>query len=238
MKLPGLQYKSPHTYTRSQRLKLLVLPPLIAYPLKALMHLNRYEVRNKRYLDDAMGQRGHALLALWHESTALLAHGYQGLNYHSTASYSFDGELAARLVTYFGAEAVRGSSSRGGSEALRELQKAIELVPCVGLTVDGPKGPRRTVKPGIAILAARAQVPILPVAAALTRRIRLTSWDRMPVPLPFGRIVVDYAPPIAPPPNDSQEEVEKTRVLVDSVLNQMQSSLEEAIGDDPKLQYA
>ena len=143
MKLPGLQYTSPVKFTFGQRLQLLVVPPAVAYTMKALLSLNRYEVRNVQHLDNTLDQHGHALLALYHESSSLLAFAYHGRNDHSTASYSFDGELAARMVSYFGAETVRGSSSRGGSEALRELEKALKLVPCVGITIDGPKGPRR-----------------------------------------------------------------------------------------------
>jgi lysophospholipid acyltransferase (LPLAT)-like uncharacterized protein len=233
LKLPGLQYTSPVQFTRKQRLQLAVIPPVIAYTLKGLLALNKYEVRNVHHLDDTLAEHEHALLALYHESVSLLAFAYHGRNYHSTASYSFDGELAARMISCFGAETVRGSSSRGGSEALQELQKAIALVPCVGLTIDGPRGPRRGCKPGIAILAARAQVPIIPNAAALTRRKRLKSWDRMPIPLPFGRIVVDFGAPIPPPPDDSPEAVEATRIVVEQACLRLQTMLEEELKDNP-----
>lgn len=234
MKLPGLQYTSPVKFTFGQRLQLLVVPPAVAYTMKALLSLNRYEVRNVQHLDNTLDQHGHALLALYHESISLLAFAYHGRNYHSTASYSFDGELAARMVSYFGAETVRGSSSRGGSEALRELEKALKLVPCVGITIDGPKGPRRGCKPGIAILSARSQVPIIPNAAALTRRKRLKSWDRMPIPLPFGHIVVDFGAPIPPPMDDSPEAVEATRQVVEQECLRLQTALEAELGDDPE----
>lgn len=233
MKLPGLQYTSPVPFTAGQRLQLALVPPIVANIWRGMIWLNRYEVRNESYLQEALALHGHAVLALWHESIALIAHGYRGRNYHATASYSFDGELAARMVPWFGAEVVRGSSSRGGSDALRELQKAATMVPCVALTIDGPKGPRRSSKPGIAILAARTGLPIIPVAAALTRRKRLRSWDRVPIPLPFGRILVGYRPAIPAPPNDSPEEVEKTRAEVERVLNDLQTGLEQEIGDDP-----
>lgn len=234
MKLPGLQYTSPVQFTTWQRVQLCVIPPLIAYPLRTLFRLNTIELRNPQHLQNTLSEHGHSLLALFHESTAAIAYAYQGQNFHSTASFSFDGELAARTVSYFGAETVRGSSSRGGSEALREMQKAALIVPCVGITIDGPRGPRRVSKPGIAILSARTQLPVVPIMVALTRRKRLKSWDRMPIPLPGGRVVLDHGEPIAPPSGDSPECIEAKRLEIEQTCLRMQLALELELNDNPQ----
>jgi len=230
VKLPGIVYASPTRFTLKQRVKLAILPPLIAALHKALLATCRWEIRHEERLESVIANHGTAILATWHETTGVLLCMHRGRNFHSTASFSFDGELAARLVSYYGVETVRGSSSRGGSVALDQMERAAPHVPCVGLTTDGPRGPRRVAKPGAAILAARVQKPIVPNACAVNRAWRLRSWDRMIIPTPFARIVVDFAEPIPPPPADTPEEVEAARLAIERALNALHDSLEAEMG--------
>lgn len=230
MRIPGLVYDSPNKFTLKQRIILAIVPPLVAYLYRFLGATCRREVRGGHHFEDMLKARGTALLALWHESTGLLACLYVGRNFHSTASYSFDGELAARAVHAFGAETVRGSSSRGGSLALDQMEKALGHVPAVGLTMDGPRGPRRVAKPGIAILAARTGAPIVPNAVAITRCWRTRSWDRFMIPKPFARIIYAYGEPIPAPPTEDPADVEVTRLAVERALNQLHAELEKEVG--------
>lgn len=204
-----------------------LLPPLIATVLKGLFFLNRHERRGSEHLEAVLEEHGHAIFAFWHESMHLAGCSFRGQNYHTLTSYSFDGELAARTINWIGGlEAVRGSSSRGGGEGLRQLEKAVEMVPCVGFTLDGPRGPRRVAKAGIAVLSARTGIPIVPLALVATRIRRLHSWDRLPVPLPFGRIICATGSPVPPPPDTSPESVENTRLSVEIRLNQLHEEIE------------
>jgi lysophospholipid acyltransferase (LPLAT)-like uncharacterized protein len=91
---------------------------------------------------------------------------------------------------------VPGSSSRGGASGLRQLLRLLRQGAIIGITPDGPRGPRRKAAEGVAQLAALAGVPILPCAARTSRRITLSSWDRMAIPLPFGRGVMVCGPAI------------------------------------------
>jgi len=234
VRVPGIQYDSPLQFTFKQRMILAVVPPLVARTYKALGSTCRREYRRTDIFEDMLAARGTALLALWHESTGILACYFQGRNFHSTASYSFDGELAARAVHCFGAETVRGSSSRGGSLALDQMEEVLGKVPAVGLTLDGPRGPRRVAKAGIAILAARTQTPIVPVAAALDRAWRLRSWDRFMIPKPFARVIYAFAEPIAPPPVDTPEAVEIVRLQVEQSLNALHDEIEHKFGGFPR----
>ena len=111
-------------------------------------------------------------------------------------------------------------------DALSALVEAANTVPITGFTLDGPRGPRRVAKPGIAILAARTQLPIVPNAFVAERCWRLSSWDRHPIQKPFSRIICAYAPPVPPPPDDSPEAVESTRLEVETRLNGLHESLE------------
>jgi lysophospholipid acyltransferase (LPLAT)-like uncharacterized protein len=82
---------------------------------------------------------------------------------------------------------ISGSSSRGGAAGLRGLLSALGNGEHVGLTPDGPRGPRRIAAPGVAQMAALGKVPVLPCAARTSWAIQLNTWDAMRLPLPFGR---------------------------------------------------
>jgi lysophospholipid acyltransferase (LPLAT)-like uncharacterized protein len=103
------------------------------------------------------------------------------------ASRHRDGQLIGQAVQNLGIGLISGSSSRGGAAGLRGLLNALAKGEHVGLTPDGPRGPRRQAAAGVAQLAAMSGVPVLPCAAHLRWGIQLRSWDKMRLPLPFGR---------------------------------------------------
>jgi len=194
------------------------------------LRTNRFEVRGEEHFTTTMAAHGAALCGVWHEVLALAAWHYRDTGYHTLTSYSFDGELAARVARRLGIEAVRGSSSRGGLAALAQLERALELAKGVGLTVDGPRGPRHQVKVGIAMLAAKTGIPIVPCSFAASRSWRLNSWDRFIVPKPFGRVICAYGPPIAPPADSSPEAIEAVRSSVETSLKALDKGL---LGESP-----
>lgn len=134
------------------------------------------------------------IIAFWHEclpAMPILWH-HAGRTHAGPAGYVLasrhrDGQLIARTMARFGVQAIAGSSSRGGAAGLRELARLIGAGHPVGLTPDGPRGPRRQAAPGVAQLAALTGAPVFCAAAATARAITLGSWDAMRVPLPFGR---------------------------------------------------
>jgi hypothetical protein len=107
-----------------------------------------------------------------------------------------DGRLIGEVVRRFGVEMVYGSSRRGGAQAMLELVRALGRGDIAVITPDGPRGPRRVAAPGVAQIAAVSGLPVVPSAAATTSRRILSSWDRMMLPLPFGRGVVVAGAPI------------------------------------------
>ncbi len=145
------------------------------------------------------------VVAFWHERLALMAPLWLRVRRLSgrprrvylLISLHRDGRLLAVLARRFGADVVLGSSSRGGAAGVRRLLELVRDGGLVGITPDGPRGPRRQAAPGVAQLAALAGVPILPCAAQTSRRFVLRSWDRMVIPRPFGRGVLVCRPAIA-----------------------------------------
>jgi len=103
-------------------------------------------------------------------------------------SEHFDGELIARTNRYFGIDAVRGSSKRGGAKALIGAMRLLKSGYDVAITPDGPRGPRRSVAGGVVALAKKSDAYILPFSYASTRYWKLGSWDGFIIPKPFSRI--------------------------------------------------
>lgn len=232
MKHPGLKYDSPRQFTRKQRISIALAPPVMAFFFKNLLRTCRIEVRNADVLETALEQGNGAILGFWHETMAFLLQTHRNRNFHTVTSYSYDGELAAKVVERYGNEAVRGSTSRGGVNALRQLEKALPLARCVALTLDGPRGPRRTSHPGAAILALRTGAPIIPHATAVSHAHRLRSWDRLPIPRPFSRIICAYGSPIYPSGELSRENVEALRLQLEQQLTALHTALETELGVD------
>lgn len=183
-------------------LRLLVPPAAHAYltlvgatsrvRTEGLDHLRRVEKGPKGFI-----------YAFWHQRQAAFTYTHRNTDAYVLVSRSADGELIARTMELSGIGAVRGSSSRGAIPAAREMIDLLEAGKRVGITPDGPKGPARTVKPGVLYLAERSGCPILPITNSLSRRLDLRkSWDRFQVPLPFGRICVAYGPPVYVMPGD------------------------------------
>ena len=221
MRHPELSYTSPVRFTAAQRVQLALFPPFAKGALQLLCRTCTMRVVGREILEDALKRDGHAVLAIWHETLFMACWGFRNTGGHTLTSYSFDGELAARLVHRVGMEAVRGSSSRGGGEGLRQLVMATRLAPFVGFTLDGPRGPRRVAKHGIALLSARSGLPVIPHAYVAARAWRLNSWDRFAIPKPFTTLTMAYGPPVPPPTSEHPDDVEQTRAAVEEALNRL-----------------
>lgn len=154
-------------------------------------------------MTDASG----GLIALWHGQMMLPMAHYRGRGYHVLVSPSDDGTLIAATLCRFGYGVVRGSSSRGGARAVRQLLTDLRSGRIIVITPDGPRGPSHSVNPGCAWMASVASLPIFPLGLAADRSWRLRSWDRFTIPRPFARVTAVYGPTIRVPRQASPEEL-------------------------------
>lgn len=186
---------SSKPFSLKQKLLLCLIPSTVSVCAKSLLATCRLDVQGSDYYEAAVRAHGRTIIAVWHETIALAARYHHNSGHYTLTSHSFDGELAARVANCFGMYAARGSSSRGGSEALIDLERVIADGSTVGLTVDGPRGPRRVAKPGAAILAARTGLPVVPQAFHARRAWHMRSWDKLSMPKPFATIKAVFGPP-------------------------------------------
>lgn len=136
------------------------------------------------------------VFAFWHRYQLLLLYTHRRRGVRVLVSQSRDGEFIARALNRLGFRTARGSSSRGGGAAFRDLLEIVAGGASAAFTPDGPRGPFRSVQPGVIALSVRSGVPVVPVAWAGTRVKELKSWDRFLIPWPFGRYAVVYGEPV------------------------------------------
>lgn len=160
-----------------------------------------------RYVNDAALREARrtkqpVVIVIWHGQ--LLPHlwVHRGQNISVLVSEHRDGEIIARVSEALGYRPVRGSSSRGASRALVAMVREIQAGYDVGITPDGPRGPNHSFAPGALLVAQRANCPVIPFGAHVSRAWHLGSWDRFAIPKPFARVTIAYGDPIPPPTGD------------------------------------
>ncbi|HEX9591960.1 MAG TPA: lysophospholipid acyltransferase family protein [bacterium] len=173
------------------------------------------------------GQRG--IFAFWHNRLLYIGYYLSRIPLTMLISQSKDGAYITAVARWYGIDAVRGSSTRGGARALAEMVNLLrEATGHGGLTPDGPKGPLYEVQPGLIVLAQKTGRPILPVTLSATRVHRFASWDRFLVPLPFARVRLSIGAPITVSPERDAFETERQRLQ--DILRELTAAADRACG--------
>src|SRR5262245_23202021 len=190
-----------------------------AMAIKALVASLRYRCRFADPTTDPTSPSvsGRFLYAFWHEDLLVPSYRYGWTPTKVLISQHADGELIAQTCRPLGLGVIRGSTTRGGVGALREIL-ALEGRRHVVVTPDGPRGPRRRVQPGLTFLASRTGLPIVPSGFGYRKAWRLNSWDRFAVPTPFSPVVAVHGEPIRLPPNLGRDALERERVRVENAM--------------------
>lgn len=163
-------------------LKLSVVPPIAAWLIRFLGAAVQIRTEGAETVDELYRQGKRVIIAFWHGRQFMMPLAYRGREAHILISQHRDGELISRVVARFGFRSVRGSTTRGGTAALRHLirlgRSGVDLV----VTPDGPKGPRQVAQSGVIQLAKATGLPIVPLTFGCSKknslRVGITSWCR------------------------------------------------------------
>jgi lysophospholipid acyltransferase (LPLAT)-like uncharacterized protein len=169
---------------------------------------------------------GPAIYCVWHNRLALCMPAYWDYvkkrnktpGMAAMVSASRDGGFLTGILECFGVQPVRGSSSRRGPQALLELTTWAERGYDLAITPDGPRGPLYVVQDGVMSLAQLTGLPIVPVSYYVKWKIRVKSWDRFQIPLPFSHCEVIYEKPIFVPRAATDAEREELRLQLETEL--------------------
>ncbi|WP_458699971.1 lysophospholipid acyltransferase family protein [Sulfurospirillum sp. 1307] len=181
--------------TKRRALEVKILPPI----LYILLNLLYFTCKKRYHFDKSKVVDSPCVFVFWHGELMMLVQGYidyrKSKNIDTIVSAHHDGEIATRLLTLFGGGTIRGSSTRGGLKALVEAFKSIKKGRDVGITPDGPKGPRHSVADGAVLIAQKMKVPIVAMNVNASRAWRANSWDRFMIPKPFCTLDYYYGDP-------------------------------------------
>jgi lysophospholipid acyltransferase (LPLAT)-like uncharacterized protein len=189
----------------------------------------RYRPIGPNFDPNRRGLMGRYLYAFWHENLLMPAYQYGRSDIHILVSTHADGELISEACRRLGFRLVRGSSTRGGVEAVRRMVRSGGTTH-LAVTPDGPRGPRRKVQPGLVYLAARTGLPIVPVGFAFRRAWRMNSWDRFALPYPFSDAACVTGEPIHVPPDVRKEQLEMHRQCVEEAMHRADAAAERLVG--------
>jgi len=210
---------------------------LMARYIRLVELTSRWTVQGAEAMAE-MTARGEPFIAtFWHGRMVLMPGTWRrvgaGRSMRMLISLHRDGMTISRIIGHLGIETIAGSSSRGGTKALHALLRTLRAGGSVGITPDGPRGPRMRASPGVATVASRMSVPVFAVSFSATRRRLFKSWDRFLLPLPFGRVVVVMKGPIEVPHNSAAAALEDMRARIEDSLNEATREADRACGLTP-----
>ena len=174
----------------------------------------RWRVEGLEHYDAAVRTGRPPILGFWHGRILPATIYFRDRGIVVMTSRNFDGEWIARIIERFGYATARGSSSRGGPQALREMTRSLRAGAAVGFTLDGPRGPARAAQPGALWLAGATGHPVLPFHLEASRAWTARSWDGTQVPKPFSTVALAIGEPLTVPAGaDEQAIIEATAEL-------------------------
>lgn len=178
-----------------QWLALRLLPPLGAYLIRFIY----FTSRKKFHLPESFPQEP-VIFAFWHGDLLMQPYVYYRFRSQPKAkvliSEHFDGEIISNVMHYFNLETIRGSTRRGGAKVLIQGLKSLSEGYDIGITPDGPKGPRHEVSDGVVVMAQKRGAKVIVFQCVPSRYWQLSSWDRFTIPKPFGRLDFYASEPI------------------------------------------
>jgi len=203
------------------------LIPYLGYLLSTFIKLTTsLKIVHGEHRQRLRDQNQRFIYAFWHQRQVFFTVSHRGDPMAMLISKSVDGEMIAETIRRCcGVTSVRGSSTRGASDAVRGLIKALRSGLDIGITPDGPKGPKEEIKEGVIFLAQKLGVPILPITNASSNKLILRStWDQFQVPMPFGRSVVVYGAPLSVGPlDDLKAKAAELKISLDLITTEAEA---------------
>lgn len=134
-------------------------------------------------------------------------------------SSHFDGDFIGKIVSYYGIETLKGSSTRGGVKLLKEIHRIKDFD--IGITPDGPRGPKENVKSGVIYISKVTGFPILPITYSVKNSKILNSWDNFILPKPFSKGVFICGEPLNVPHNIDNEDIPKWCEKLEIIMKEL-----------------
>lgn len=201
-------------------------PAIIGWMLRIVAWTLRPDFTDCAPLRSRWDRGENVIVAFWHNRLLMMPLLAAGIPVSILVSQHRDGEIATRALAPWGIRTVRGSSTRGGISASLHLVEAYRRGDTLAVIPDGPRGPRYEAKPGVIRLAKVTGATIFPVSCAVSRAVRLNSWDRLIIPMPFARVTFLVGEPIDVARNARGPDLESYRVGLADQLSELTRAAE------------
>ncbi|MCC9624322.1 lysophospholipid acyltransferase family protein [Thalassospira sp. MA62] len=174
------------------------------------------------------------IVAFWHQRLLMMPYTWRAVGkdrpFKMLISAHRDGEIISRTVAHFGIDTIAGSSGKGGAAALRQIIKALKSGETVGMTPDGPRGPRMRASDGVIQAARMAKVPVFPLTYSSSRRKVFRSWDRFVLPMPFSRGVFHWGDPVFVERDLDEAGLDAKRIELETAMTNLTQQTDLALG--------
>ncbi|WP_435547344.1 lysophospholipid acyltransferase family protein [Desulfobacterium sp. N47] len=225
--------------TLTERFKLSLLSLIASWFIQLWFGTVRVKIINKDIYEEYFvhnNDKGNVILGTWHRHIIFVFYFFRKIkNGIIMVSRSKDGELISMVGKRLGYATARGSSSKGGRDALRAIiafiKKAGGKPIFCGTAVDGPKGPARILKKGLLVLAKSTGSYFIPMACSGTKVITFhKAWDKTIIPYPFSTMYIEFHKPIKIEKDISEDEMEKLRIKTEKILNEITDDVDKISG--------
>ncbi|MDH5189559.1 MAG: lysophospholipid acyltransferase family protein [Rhodospirillaceae bacterium] len=199
--------------------------------LRLVQITGRWEVRDWQTMQALIDENRPIILCFWHSRLIANAFGWKSDKpLHQLSTPHRDGKIAAATYNRLGVKTIWGSTSKGGSEAVRAMLKVLKHGGIISITPDGPRGPRQRMQKSAIDIARMSGAVLVPVSNSMSPFKMLGTWDRMIVPLPFAKGIFAVGQPVEVPRDASPEQLEEIRNTMEQTLNQMTQRLDKETG--------
>ena len=206
---------------------------LAARYIRLVWITGRWRIENADIADRMIADGTPFIACFWHGRMLMIPNAWKYDSRMSILiSHHRDGVFISRTLAHLGIGTIAGSSSRGGGGALVSMVRALKRGEYMGITPDGPRGPRMRAAPGAAAAARLSGAVLLPVSYSASCRRVLSSWDRFVVPFPFTRGIVRIGQPIEVARNADEDALERARHRLETELISLTDALDTELGVD------
>ena len=206
---------------------------LAARYIRLVWLTGRWRIENADIADNLIAEGKPFIACFWHGRMLMIPNAWK---YDAPISILIsqhrDGIFISRTLRHLGVGTIAGSSSRGGGSALVGMVRALKRGEYMGITPDGPRGPRMRAAPGAAAAARLSGAVLLPISYSATRRRVLSSWDRFVIPFPFTRGIVRVGQPIEVARGAGEGDLELVRRRLEADLISLTDALDTELGVD------
>ncbi len=207
---------------------------LIAQYIRLIWITSRWSSVGIEYPEALWQGEKAGIIAFWHGRLMMMPYAWKrGVPFDMLSSTHPDGRIIAYAVRAFGITNIFGSSSKGGTTALRAILSSLKNSRSIGITPEGARGPRMRISQGVIAIAKMSGAPILPLTYSMRRRKLLGSWDRFLFPLPFTEGIFIWGEPLSVPRNADQETQEALRQELESRMNALTAEADRRMGHIP-----